>query len=98
MEDSFITLLRKNPGKAFMIAVVFLGMGGWIAYAELSHAQGRGDHKTVEQLVQIQRDAAIEKKAEAEQQKQLREYIKKGCLLGTNKNKDDCAAVGIKIP
>ena len=92
-------LINLIKGNSLIAGAISLGLaaGGWLTYAELCHAQQREDHKTVAQLVQIQRDAAIEKAAEAKQQKAKQEYIKAGCLSGKIKDIDDCAEVGVKL-
>jgi hypothetical protein len=91
-----IDLIKGNRLTAGAFALG-LAIGGWVLYAELCHAQAREDHRTVEELVQIQRDAAREKEAEAKQQKALREFQLAECIKGTLKNVDICAKVGVKI-
>lgn len=94
--QTLLTLLKGNKllVTAFMAGI---SLGGWLLYAELCHAQQREDHKSIEQLVQIQRDAAIEKEAEAQQQKAKQEYIRAGCLTGKIKDVEDCGSVGVRI-
>lgn len=88
--QAFTKSARDNWIIATVIATA-IAFGGWWTYAEMCHAQGREDHKSIEQIQKIIQAQALKAESDAKAEKAKWRFIRQACILKTLNDPEKCA-------
>lgn len=98
--EKLIDLIKEWPKLSVVISGVFsagVSVGSYGIYAEQCHAQTRENQKSIEQLIEFQRQVVKEKELEQKSNQAVMAERYKLCVSGVLKDKALCATVGVEI-
>lgn len=94
-------LFRDHPVKMASAMVTICAGVLWAAAfwneAQDVHAQTAENKRTIEQLIEFQRQVVKEKEIEREQDRKLQQEIARLCLLKKITDPEECAKVGVRL-
>lgn len=96
-----MSLLKDHPIKMASAAVTIAAGCLWASAffwdARSIHAQTQENQRTIEQLVEFQRQVVKEKEIEQEQDRKVKQEIARLCLLKKITDPEECAKVGVRL-
>jgi hypothetical protein len=84
-------LLRNHPAVVCAVFAAGLSGGGYLLYAELSHAQTANNKANIDKLIEYQRGEIERLNSEKAKKEAVRREVVKLCLAGTITDKKVCA-------